>query len=246
MPMSFRAMAFGIALIATASLAFAILRRFRIRKRVPGRASRAAGAKSNPRTAWLVAASMTAVTAAMSQLLIPGDWSGLSQLILFAAILFALALEDWISLTVDSRIIVIGLCLRLASLAILLPEQLRPMLVGMLCGAGLLLLIGTFYRTLRGRDGLGEGDAAVMGLIGAFVGWQGLFPALAIAALSGLAVALPVFALHRKPMTTAIPFVPFLALGGLVVYGLQQWYGWFWPAPERAIGWLLSLPGAAQ
>ena len=179
---------------------------------------------------------------ALSVLVAPGDWTALSQTLLLGVLLVALTLGDLRTLSVDTRVIVAGLTLQLLSLTLLQPGRLPAAIAGMLCGAGLLVLIGVFYRTLRNREGLGEGDAAVMGLVGAFVGWQGIFPALAVSALSGLLVALPALIIFRKPLTTAIPFVPFLALGGLVVYGLQLWHGWGWPVASPADMWRLVAP----
>ena len=178
----------------------------------------------------------------LSGLVAPGDWTAWSQALLLGVVLAALALGDARTLSVDTRIIVAGLTLRLLSLALLLPARLPAAIAGMLCGAGLLVLIGVCYRTLRNREGLGEGDAAVMGLVGAFVGWQGVFPALAVSALSGLLVALPALLLFRKPLATVIPFVPFLALGGLVVYGVQLWQGWSWPLAGPVDLWWLVAP----
>jgi len=102
-------------------------------------------------------------------------------------------------------------------------------LAGLLIGAGLLYLIGFLYETFRHRQGLGEGDAAVLGLIGMWVGWQGLGTVLLIAALSGILIG-GISLLRQKKanqnipdlLQTQIPFAPFLCLGGLIVYFLQE------------------------
>ena len=92
-------------------------------------------------------------------------------------------------------------------------------------------MVELIYRTARNRMGLGEGDAAVMGLIGFFVGWQGVLPVVGLAALSGLIVGFPVLLLRREPASsTPIPFVPFLAAAGMAVFlvqnlGLPEWLG---------------------
>ena len=92
----------------------------------------------------------------------------------------------------------------------------------MAIGAGLgwwaLWVVATVYRRVRGRDGLGEGDAKLLGAIGAWVGLAGMADVLLGAALAGLAWA-GVLRLRGRTMsaTTALPFGPFLALAGWAV-----------------------------
>lgn len=74
------------------------------------------------------------------------------------------------------------------------------------------------YRRLRGRDGMGEGDAKLLAALGAWVGLEGLAPIVLGAALVGIAAA-TVSRLRGRTMTatTAIPFGPCLALAGWLV-----------------------------
>jgi len=68
------------------------------------------------------------------------------------------------------------------------------------------------YRLLRGRDGLGEGDAKLLAAAGAWVTWEGLPEVMLVAALAGLAVALVGrLAGQKMEAQTAIPFGPCLA-----------------------------------
>ena len=87
-------------------------------------------------------------------------------------------------------------------------------------GVGWLVLwsVATIYRRLRGRDGLGEGDAKLLGALGAWVGLVGLADVLLGAALAGLGWA-GLSRLRGNTMTgtTAMPFGPFLALAGWAV-----------------------------
>jgi len=85
------------------------------------------------------------------------------------------------------------------------------------------------YETFRHRQGLGEGDAAVLGLIGMWVGWQGLGSVLLISALSGILIGGISLLRQRQSnqnipelLQTQIPFAPFLCIGGLLVYFLQE------------------------
>lgn len=67
-----------------------------------------------------------------------------------------------------------------------------------------------------------------MGLLGLVLGWKHLLLALAIAVLAGALVSVVLLASRRVSRKTAIPFGPFLALGGYLamLWGAEmaQWY----------------------
>ena len=92
-----------------------------------------------------------------------------------------------------------------------------PTLTDRLIGGGVgfasLWLIATGYRRLRGREGMGAGDAKLFGAIGLWIGWPLLPAVLSIAALAGLAFA-ALTAMRGAPMRrdTALPLGAFLAM----------------------------------
>jgi len=94
---------------------------------------------------------------------------------------------------------------------------------GAVMGFGVLWAVETAYRRLRGRDGLGRGDAKLLGAIGMWVGAMGLPLVLLIASLSGIAAALIQSWRSAAPIgaATAIAFGPWIALGGFTVWLLQ-------------------------
>jgi leader peptidase (prepilin peptidase)/N-methyltransferase len=157
-------------------------------------------------------------------------WAGWSQAVLLWGLLFPIAAIDLRSLLVDLRLVALGITLRLLSLLLWERAALLEMAAGLLIAAGFFQILELFYEVLRGRRGLGEGDAAVAGLVGAFVGWQGVLPLVALAALAGLAVGLPWLVASRRPLSTPIPFAPFLCAAGMAVY-LAELHGWpgAWP-----------------
>jgi leader peptidase (prepilin peptidase)/N-methyltransferase len=95
--------------------------------------------------------------------------------------------------------------------------------LGAAAGFASLALIGWAYKALRGRQGLGLGDAKLLAAAGAWVGWQGLAGVVLIAALAALAVSLALAARSRRRprLSDRLPFGPYLALGTwlVVLYG---------------------------
>ncbi|HWE07677.1 MAG TPA: A24 family peptidase [Rhizomicrobium sp.] len=92
-------------------------------------------------------------------------------------------------------------------------------LIGAVAGFVTLAAIALVYRRLRGREGLGLGDAKLLAALGAWVAWQGLPTVLLWGSMLGL-----VFALVRSmtgrglQWSDRIPFGVFLAAGGWLVW----------------------------
>lgn len=85
--------------------------------------------------------------------------------------------------------------------------------IGAAVGYGALLAIALGYRALRGRDGLGLGDAKLLGALGAWLGWQALPFILLIASMVGLIVA--VLTGRATQRNARVPLGTFLALAAL-------------------------------
>ncbi|HYR39098.1 MAG TPA: A24 family peptidase, partial [Methylomirabilota bacterium] len=81
---------------------------------------------------------------------------------------------------------------------------------------------------LTAGRGMGGGDPKLGAMIGAFLGWKLALLAILIGVWSGGAVAIALLATGRKGRKAAIPFGPFLALGGVIslLWGrsLLAWY----------------------
>lgn len=101
---------------------------------------------------------------------------------------------------------------------------LADSLIGGLAGFLALAAIAAAYRRATGRVGLGGGDAKLLGALGAWLGWRDLPYVLLLAALFGLAFA----AVGRRPVqrTTAIPFGPWLAAAGWLVFATNALFLW--------------------
>jgi leader peptidase (prepilin peptidase)/N-methyltransferase len=86
-------------------------------------------------------------------------------------------------------------------------------------GFALLTGVAMLYSRVRGRDGLGLGDAKLFAASGAWLGLEGL-PAVLLVACGAAIVALLVMAWRSQALsaTTRIPFGPFLAFGTWIVW----------------------------
>jgi leader peptidase (prepilin peptidase)/N-methyltransferase len=112
--------------------------------------------------------------------------------------------------------------------------------LGAALGAGVLWAVAWTYEHATGVEGMGLGDVKLLGMIGAFLGWQAIPAVLIIASITGSLAGvtvmlgprgrrlrrrvvrrlgrralLPLF--RRSARRTEIPFGPFLALGAILV-----------------------------
>ncbi|SDL45168.1 type 4 prepilin peptidase 1 Aspartic peptidase. MEROPS family A24A [Geoalkalibacter ferrihydriticus] len=101
-------------------------------------------------------------------------------------------------------------------------------LLGILVGGGSLLLVAMVYEFLTKKEGMGGGDIKLLAMIGAFLGWQAVFPIIFISSLAGTAVGIPVMIRQKADTRLALPFGPFLAFGALfyLFWGpeILHWY----------------------
>ncbi|HPK64952.1 MAG TPA: prepilin peptidase [Thermoanaerobaculia bacterium] len=87
---------------------------------------------------------------------------------------------------------------------------------GALLGGGLLLAVAGVWVLLHGREGMGLGDAKMLAMIGAFLGWCGVVVSLVAATAAGAAAGLVLLGRRRGGWDRRLPFGLFLALGALV------------------------------
>ena len=99
------------------------------------------------------------------------------------------------------------------------PDQLTDRALGAALGYLSLTAIATLYRALRGREGLGGGDAKLLAASGAWLGAAALPQVILLAALSALAAAGCMRLTGvRLGIHSAMPFGPFLALATWVLW----------------------------
>ena len=112
----------------------------------------------------------------------------------------------------------------LAATTVISPDDVADHALAAGLGYLLLFATGWIYRRLRGRDGLGMGDAKLLGALGAWLGLSALPAVLLVASCLGLAAA-GIAMLFGKRMTgaTAIPFGPLLAISGWLLWLYGDW-----------------------
>ena len=103
--------------------------------------------------------------------------------------------------------------------AILDPARLTENALGAATGYLSLRVVASLYRVLRGREGLGRGDAKLLAASGAWVGAGALPQVVLGAAVTGLfAAGCLQLAGIRLRASSALPFGPFLALATWLVW----------------------------
>jgi leader peptidase (prepilin peptidase) / N-methyltransferase len=113
-----------------------------------------------------------------------------------------------------------------------LPEPLAPGgnwqtglatgLVGAMVGTFFLRCVGFLFSAGLGREALGLGDADLMMMAGAFLGWQIVVVSFFLSVLPAAVFGVTLLVLHRD---RSLPFGPSLALAVLVTM-----LGWHWLA----------------
>jgi leader peptidase (prepilin peptidase) / N-methyltransferase len=143
--------------------------------------------------------------------------------LVFVSLLAAVTLTDLERRIIPNKILVVGAVAAVAIAAVSDPGSLPERAIAAAAAGGLL-----FAAALAYPRGMGLGDVKLAATMGLFLGREvgpALFVALLAGALVGLAMIAAGGAAARK---RAIPFGPFLALGGVVglLYGNQlvDWY----------------------
>jgi leader peptidase (prepilin peptidase)/N-methyltransferase len=144
------------------------------------------------------------------------------------SMVFALLLAFMLSilLAIDSRHMVLpnplNFLLAVSGLLaswLLQDGEILERLLAVALGFSVLALVSSAYRRIRNRDGLGLGDAKLLGALGAWVGLGGLASVLFIGALAGLGFALcRAMVMGTPSLRRKLPFGPFLAISGWMVW----------------------------
>lgn len=138
---------------------------------------------------------------------------------IFGWFLLALAVIDWRHLLLPDALTVPLAVAGIAGSAVMAPSSVVVHITGAVAGFGGMACLGFIYRQLRGRDGLGLGDAKLLGAIGAWVSVDGIASVLLIGAAMGLVTAGALaFSGTKVTASTKLPFGTFLSAAGWLVW----------------------------
>jgi len=117
-----------------------------------------------------------------------------------------------------------GLALGLL-LSPLLPQGFVSSLFGAVLGGGILWLVAFLYERITGREGMGFGDVKLLAMMGCFLGARNIPLILLASSLAGSVVGVAMMVFFKKSRLYALPFGPFLALGGALslFFGDAMW-----------------------
>ena len=93
--------------------------------------------------------------------------------------------------------------------------------LGSAVGGAVLWGISQLYRLVRAKEGIGLGDAKLLAMLGAWLGWEAIPFILIMASTSGILLATILILQKRMTWDTPLPFGPFLSLGS-VAYLITQ------------------------
>ena len=186
---------------------------------------------------------------------------------LFLALLVAAALIDYDLMIIPDGITVLGMVSGIAMAAIWplvrpAPANAASHLAALAAGVVGLFIGGAFTYSIRQvftfvfrREAMGMGDVTLMGMIGAYLGWQAAILTFFLAAFLGLGHALWKLVRYlRKWLTGAqlsssdreIPLGPYLSMAAVLLFFT---WPWVWPVCSRDLfvplyvifWWLLGI-----
>jgi leader peptidase (prepilin peptidase)/N-methyltransferase len=105
-------------------------------------------------------------------------------------------------------------------LAAIVLRDVAPLdlLIGMPAGYGIVAVTAELAWWLLGREGMGYGDAKLLMLVGAFLGWRAVLFSFFVAPFFGLVIVVPLLVLRRSRLVgVEVPYGPFL-VGAALLY----------------------------
>lgn len=108
----------------------------------------------------------------------------------------------------------------------------KPALIGAAVGYFSLWSVWWLFKQLTGKEGMGHGDFKLLAALGAWCGLRGVVPIILIASVLGAIIGSIGLAAKGRDRSTPIPFGPYLALAGWIVFFfgeelVQRYYQFF-------------------
>ena len=155
--------------------------------------------------------SMAVLFTATALVLGTGDPAELALGLAFCALLVTVTLTDLERRVIPNSILLVGAAIAVGIVAATDPASLGERAVAALGGGGVLLAAALAY-----PRGMGMGDVKLAAVMGLYLG-KAVAPAILVALLAGGLVGIALMLRHGAgARKRALPFGPFLALGGVV------------------------------
>lgn len=100
--------------------------------------------------------------------------------------------------------------------------DLKSAVIGAVLGYLILWSVYWAFKLFTGKEGMGYGDFKLLAAIGAWFGWQLLPAVILLSSVLGAVIGIGLILFRNKSGGTAIPFGPFLALGGIAALFFGQ------------------------
>ena len=100
--------------------------------------------------------------------------------------------------------------------------DIKSAVIGAVAGYMVLWIVFWLFKLIRGKEAMGYGDFKLLGAIGAWFGWQLLPAVILLSAVVGSVIGIYLMLFKGKNKNYAIPFGPYLALGGIAALFFGQ------------------------
>ena len=136
------------------------------------------------------------------------------------ASIFVLALLTLTFIDMDTQLLPDNITLPLLWLGLLFNlnggfTDIQSSIVGAAAGYLILWSIYWLFKLTTGKEGMGHGDFKMLAAIGAWFGWTMLPAVILLSSIAGSIIGIGLILFAKKGRNTAIPFGPYLALGGI-------------------------------
>ena len=100
--------------------------------------------------------------------------------------------------------------------------DIKSAVIGAAAGYMILWIVFWLFKLIRGKEAMGYGDFKLLSAIGAWFGWQLLPAVILLSAVVGSIIGIYLMLFKGKNKNYAIPFGPYLALGGIAALFFGQ------------------------
>lgn len=137
-----------------------------------------------------------------------------------ASSVFVLALLSLTFIDLDTHLLPDDITLPLLWLGLIFNlnggfTDIQSALIGAIAGYLILWSVYWIFKLVTGKEGMGYGDFKMLAAIGAWFGWTMLPAVILLSSIAGSIIGIGLIAFAKKGRNTAIPFGPYLALGGI-------------------------------